>query len=85
MKPLFFQGGLSNWLNFRLNTLSCFIIFFSSLIPVIMFHINPINGISSSAAGLAITYSILITQVLSQFIENLIQTETEMNSVERYK
>jgi ATP-binding cassette subfamily C (CFTR/MRP) protein 1 len=83
-KPIFIQNAMNMWLNFRLTLLGCGIVFFSSLIPVILFHYDNKNGISSSAAGLCITYSITITQILSNFIQNLINLEAEMNCVERY-
>ncbi|PVU95713.1 hypothetical protein BB559_002624 [Furculomyces boomerangus] len=81
--------SLNRWLSLRLEFIGGFIIFFASLFAVVSVYISSKSTtgsfISASRVGLAISYSLTITQSLSMGIRQTAELENNIVSVERNK
>ncbi|PVZ97837.1 hypothetical protein BB558_006196, partial [Smittium angustum] len=81
--------SLNRWLALRLEVIGGLVIFFSSLFAVVSVYIasRSTNGsfVSASRVGLAISYSLTITQNLSWGIRQTAELENNIVSVERNK
>ncbi|XP_033096646.1 ATP-binding cassette sub-family C member 9-like [Anneissia japonica] len=77
---LLFQQVLTLWLSVRLSIIGSLIILSSglaTLIPGVM------GTVSSSSVGLAITYAIMMSNLLNIIVQRMAEVETTMNAIER--
>ncbi|OLY82861.1 Metal resistance protein YCF1 [Smittium mucronatum] len=81
--------SLNRWLSIRLESIGGLIIFFASLFAVVSALIshnkNGSSSISASRVGLAVSYSLSVTQNLSWGIRQTAELENNIVSVERNK
>ncbi|OMJ19580.1 Metal resistance protein YCF1 [Smittium culicis] len=80
--------SLNRWISIRLESIGALIIFFASLFAVITALINHNKGnssISAARVGLAVSYSLSVTQNLSWGIRQTAELENSIVSVERNK
>ncbi|KAI8806674.1 P-loop containing nucleoside triphosphate hydrolase protein [Cladochytrium replicatum] len=75
--PYYLLMTAQSWLAFRLQLVGSILVALAGCIGVVD------TSISASFFGLAISYSLNVTQVLSFAVQNFTQTEIAMNSVER--
>ncbi|XP_071961323.1 ATP-binding cassette sub-family C member 9-like [Antedon mediterranea] len=77
---LLFQQFLTLWLSVRLSLIGSLIILCSGLATLIP---AAFGSIDSSSVGLAITYAILMSNILSIIVQRMAEVETTMNAIER--
>ncbi|XP_067948316.1 multidrug resistance-associated protein 1-like [Watersipora subatra] len=85
---IFFYGGwaANRWLAVRLQTLSGMIVGLAAGLCVLSTHVASLHGhISSSIAGLSLSYALLISKNLDVLAQNLTDFETNVVSIERVK
>jgi len=78
MRPYLYSVACNRWLSFRLEMLSAMTVFATAL-AVFLFR----RSLSPAAAGLSITYSLLVTQTLSWLVRMTTEVENGMSAVER--
>lgn len=81
-RPYFAQLMSQRWLAFRLESLGAILVSGASIIVLILTYFK-LFPIGASRAGLAIVYSQTLTNVLSWFVRQLTEAETNFNAVER--
>lgn len=79
-KTQFASQAAAQWLNLRLQLIGVAMVTGVALLAVIQHHVQTVN---SGLVGLAITYALSITTVLSGVVTAFVESEKEMVSVER--
>lgn len=79
-KTQFASQAAAQWLSLRLQLIGVAMITGVALLAVIQHHFQTVN---SGLVGLAITYALSITSVLSGVVTSFVESEKEMVSVER--
>jgi ABC-type multidrug transport system fused ATPase/permease subunit len=78
MRPYLYSVACNRWLSFRLELFSALTVFATAL-AALLFR----RTINAAAAGLSITYSLMVTQTLSWLIRMTTEVENGMSAVER--
>lgn len=78
MRPYLYSVACNRWLSFRLELFSAITVFATAL-AALLFR----RSTSAAAAGLSITYSLMVTQTLSWLIRMTTEVENGMSAVER--
>ena len=79
-KTQFASQAAAQWLSLRLQLIGVVMVTGVALLAVIQHHFQTVN---SGLIGLAITYALSITSVLSGVVTSFVESEKEMVSVER--
>jgi ATP-binding cassette, subfamily C (CFTR/MRP), member 1 len=82
-RTFYSEKGLDMWLQFRLSLLGSLLVSSVSLVLMIIYHYSRGKQFDLPSAGLALTYSIQVTQLLTFLVQQLVKLESEFNSVER--
>jgi ATP-binding cassette, subfamily C (CFTR/MRP), member 1 len=82
-KNFYNMKALNMWLQFRLSILGGLLVSSIAFVLVFIYHFTRGNYFNVATAGLSMTYSIQITQILTSFVQKHVKLESEMNSIER--
>jgi ABC-type multidrug transport system fused ATPase/permease subunit len=77
-RPYFILQCSQRWLGERLEILGALIVFLTAMLGV-----AARSSLNPSVLGLSLSYAVMITQILSWLVRQIVESENNLNSVER--